>query len=77
MAFYTVIRLTEDGDTIPFEQAYRTVDRAIAAARADAEEDGINTEPATEPINCSILITSVRDEDENYTESWMITRHTV
>lgn len=74
MTIYTVVRMTEDGDTIPFTAAYRTLDLAIQAVANDAMIDGIKIDSRSTTTNDSRSITSVKDDDGNYTEEWLITR---
>lgn len=74
--FFTVTRLTEDGDAIPFPAAYWTEEEAIEAAFADAEQDGFDAVrlPELQRGNGLPSVTSARDEEGNFTEEWLITR---
>lgn len=77
MTIYTVVRMTEDGDTIPFTTAYRTLDLAIQAVAEDAMIDGIKIDSRSNTNNRTRSITSTKDEDGNYTEEWLITQISV
>lgn len=77
MILFTVTRLSEEGDTIPFPTAYRTEGEAQAAAYADADRLGMRAVLGDEPSYGSSSITNMPDEDGCYTEEWIIARVTL
>lgn len=77
MILFTVTRLTEEGDTIPFATAYRTQEAAEDAAIAHAESLGINAVIGDEPNFAASSVISAPDDEGNYTEEWLIARVTL